>query len=201
VGQGDLAGRKKGALAKGAWIVFEDESGISLIPPVRRTWAPRGKTPIVKHPYNWKSMSMAAVLAYRPDGSRSRVLFQTRAGAYETQSLIAFVRQLRRHFCGQPVILIWDGLPGHRSTDMKRFLAAQQSWLEVVRLPGYAPELNPVEGLWAYLKGSHLANLNTRYIEEMEIAAEDAIDAVRARRDLPFAFLRHAGLSLCSSVS
>jgi putative transposase len=146
-------------------------------------------------------MSMSAVLAYRPDGSRARVLFQTRAGAYETESLIAFVRQLRRHFRGQPVILIWDGLPSHRSTEMKRFLAAQQSWLEVVRLPGYAPDLNPVEGLWAYLKGSHLANLNTRYIEEMEIAAEDAIDAVRARRDLLFAFLRHTGLSLCPSVS
>ena len=144
---------------------------------------------------------MAAVLAYRPDGSRARVLLGTRPGAYDTESLIAFVRQLRRHFRGQPAVLIWDGLPSHRSKDMQTYVASQTSWLEVVRLPAYAPELNPVEGLWAYLKGAHLANLRTSYIEEMEIAAEDGIEVVRKRRDLPFAFLRHTGLSLCPAVS
>lgn len=136
------------------------------------------------------------MLAYRPDGSRARVLLGSRPGAWETSSLIGFVRQLRRHFRGQQVVLLWDGLPSHRSAEMKSFLAAQTTWLEVVRLPAYAPELNPVEGLWAYLKGTQLANLQTKYIEEMEIAAEDGIDVVRRNRDLPFAFLRHTGLSL-----
>lgn len=136
------------------------------------------------------------MLAYRPDGSRARVLLGTKSGAWETASLIQFLRQLRRHFQSQQVVLLWDGLPSHRSAEMKRFLASQARWLEVVRLPAYAPELNAVEGLWAYLKGTHLANLKTSYIEEMEIAAEDGIEVVRRDHDLPFAFLRHTGLSL-----
>lgn len=140
------------------------------------------------------------MLAYRPDGSRARTLLGTQPGAWDTLTLIGFLRQLRRHFRGQQVVLLWDGLPSHRSAEMKAFLAAESHWLEVVRLPAYAPELNPVEGMWSYLKGAHLANLSTNYIEEMEIAAEDGVDAIRRDRDLPFAFLRYAGLSLCPAV-
>ncbi len=191
-----MARGKRGALATGAWIVFEDETGLSLIPNVRRTWAPRGKTPILTHPFNWKSASMAGVLAYRPDGSRARVLLGTKPGAYDTPSLIDFLRQLRRHFRGQQVVLIWDGLPSHRSTQMKLHLDKQRHWLKVVRLPAYAPEMNPLEGLWAYLKGGPLANLCTKYIEELEISVEDGVAAVSKSRDLPFAFLRRTGLSL-----
>jgi transposase len=144
---------------------------------------------------------MAGVLAYRPDGSRARVLLGTKPGAYDTPSLIAFLRQLRRHFRGQQVILIWDGLPSHRSTEMQLYLQQQRHWLEVVRLPAYAPELNPLEGLWAYLKGGPLAKLCTKYIEEVEISAEDGVEAVRRNRELPFGFLRRTGLSLCPRVS
>jgi transposase len=144
---------------------------------------------------------MAGVLAYRPDGSRARVLLGTRPGAYDTASLIALLHQLRRHFRGQQVILIRDGLPSHRSTEMRLYLERQRHWLEVVRLPAYAPELNPLEGLWAYLEGGPLANLCTKYIEEVEITAEDGVDAVRRNRDLTFTFLRRTGLSLCPTVS
>lgn len=144
---------------------------------------------------------MAGVLAYRADGSRARVLLGTQPGAYDTPSLIAFLRQLRRHFRGQQVILIWDGLPSHRSTAMQLYLQRQRHWLEVVRLPAYAPELNPLEGMWAYLKGGPLANLCTKYIEELEISAADGVEAVRRSHDLPFAFLRHTGLALCRSVN
>lgn len=88
-----------------------------------------------------------------PDGSRARTLLGAQSGAWDTLTLIGFLRQLRRHFRGQEVVLRWDGLPSHRSTEMKAFLAAQTHWLEVVRLPAYAPELNPVEGMWSYLQG------------------------------------------------
>ena len=97
---------------------------------------------------------MAVALAYRWDGRRSRLYFQTRQDNYNELSLIEFVRELRRHFRGEQVILVWDGLPSHRSRLMQQFLAKQQHWLEVRRLPAYAPELNPVEGLWANLTTS-----------------------------------------------
>ena len=92
-------------------------------------------------------MSVSAVLAYRFDGKRSRLLFQVKPDSYNTQSLIAFLDELRRHFRGRRVILVWDGLPAHRSAEMTEYLRGQAYWLTVERLPGYAPELNPVEYL------------------------------------------------------
>ena len=74
---------------------------------------------------------MAAALAYRWDGKRARLYFQTRPGTYNDESLIEFVRELRRHFSCQQVILLWDGLPSHRSRRMREFLAKHSRWLQV----------------------------------------------------------------------
>src|SRR3989442_2514772 len=74
---------KKNARRQRAWIVFEDESGVSQQPVVRRTWAPRGETPILIHTGgNWKRLSIAGALAFRWDGRRTRFFFHTRAGSY-----------------------------------------------------------------------------------------------------------------------
>ena len=139
---------------------------------------------------------MAAALAFRWDGARTRLYFQTRAGTYNEDSLIEFVRDLRQHFRGQQVILLWDGLPSHRSRLMSEFLAKQRHWLEVRRLPAYAPELNPVEGLWANLKGRELANRCEVQVQRLAWVAEDGADRVRTDRHLLFGFLHHAGLQL-----
>jgi hypothetical protein len=140
---------KKNARRQRAWIVFEDESGVSQQPVVRRTWAPRGETPILIHTGgNWKRLSIAGALAFRWDGRRTRFFFQTRAGSYSDVALIAFLRDLKRHFPRGRVLLIWDGLSGHTSRLMAAYLARQRAWLTVERLPGYAPDLNPIEQLW-----------------------------------------------------
>jgi transposase len=190
-----LAEGKKNAWRRKAWIVFQDESGISLTPPLRRTWAPRGQTPVLRFHFNWKRLSMAAALAYRYDGATSRLVFATRAGAYNDASLIEFLIQLRRHLRGDKATLIWDGLPSHRSRAMRAFLATQRPWLVVERLPAYAPDLNPVEALWGNIKGTELANPCAENLDETLDAATDGIIRVRHRR-LAFAFLHQAGLSL-----
>ncbi len=69
---------------------------------------------------------MAVALAYRWDGRRSRLYFQTQEGNYNDATLIEFVRELRRHFRGEQVIFLWDGLPSHRSLPMRQFLAEQK---------------------------------------------------------------------------
>src|SRR5438477_9157442 len=106
---------QKGARRRGAWIVFQDESGFSLLPAVRATWAPRGRKPVLTHRFSWTRMSMAGALAYRPDRSQAVFVFQIRNGSYNTESLIAYLTDLRKHLRGQPVILVWDGLSAHRS--------------------------------------------------------------------------------------
>jgi transposase len=151
---------------------------------------------VLRHPFNWKRMSMAAALCYRHDGQRARLYFQARPGAYNDQSLIEFIRNLRRHFRGERVILLWDGLPSHRSRPMQEFLAKQRTWLQVERLPAYAPDLNPVEGLWANLKGRELANRCEQTIQAVEFYANIGVSRVSRSQDLLFAFLRHAKLAL-----
>ena len=66
----------------------------------------------------------------------------------------------------------------------------------VERLPGYAPDLNPVEALWSNLKGVELANLAGDTLDEVNAAAERGIQRIRGTHHLPYSFLRHCGLSL-----
>ena len=82
VGEEALAATEKSAKRQNALIVFEDESGVSLLPSVRATWAPRGQTPVLRHPFNWKRLSLAGALAYEPDGSDAHLFFELRPGAY-----------------------------------------------------------------------------------------------------------------------
>jgi hypothetical protein len=97
-------------------LLFEDESGLSHHPVVRRTWAPRGRPPVLTHTGGlWKRLSVAVALAFRWDGRRSRLFFQTRLGTYTDGGLITFLRALKRHFRGRSIILLWDGLPAHRN--------------------------------------------------------------------------------------
>src|SRR5713101_1877048 len=83
VGPAPLASSKKNARRQRAWLVFEDESGVSQQPVVRRTWAPRGQTPILTHTRaTWRRLSVAGALAFRWDARRTRFYFQTRPGSY-----------------------------------------------------------------------------------------------------------------------
>jgi transposase len=163
---------------------------------VRATWAPRGTTPVLRHRFNWKRLSMAAALAYAHDRCSARIIFHTRPGAYNDESLIEFLQALHDELAGTKVTLIWDGLPSHRSRKMQAWIRAQRRWLVVERLPGYAPDLNPVEGLWGNIKGTELANLCADSIDEPAHAARAGIDRVRSDADLAFAFLRRCGLPL-----
>ena len=175
--------------------MFWDESGASLLPVTRRTWAPRGHTPVIRHHFKWKRASMAAGLCYGSRGGGAAVAFHHQVGAYTT-TLIGALEQLRRFLGGQKATLVWDGLPAHRSHAMRAWLARQRSWLVVEPLPGYAPELNPVEPLWSSLKGVELANLAGDTLQEVTAAAERGIHRIRHTHHLPFSFLRHSGLSL-----
>src|SRR5206468_3983221 len=165
-----LARGKKNARRRRAWIVFQDESGVSQRPPVRRTWAPRGETPVLIHAFNWAKLSLAVGLAFRWDFRRSGLFFQTRPGSYNDVTLIGFLNELQDHFRGRRLLLIWDGLPSHKSRNMTAYLATQRSWLTIERLPGYAPELNPTELVWGNVKGRELANLCADNLGEVERA-------------------------------
>jgi transposase len=191
-----VAQDQKGAAAESAWLVFFDESAVSLIPPVRRTWSQRGHTPVLRHRMAWKKASMAAALGYQPDGTKARLCFHLQQDAYDTDSLIKVLEQLAGFYRGQRVVLLWDGLSSHWSHKMREHLDTQHDWLTVERLPAYAPELNPVEGLWANLKGGELANFAGDSVAAVADQAQYGIRRVCASDTLVVGFLAHTGLNL-----
>jgi transposase len=194
VGQGRVAADQKGAARRKATIVFWDESGLSVIPVVRSTWAPRGTTPVLVHPFNWKRASMAAALCVRPHGGGAQLAFHLRPGSYDTDSLIVALTALRHFLAGEKATLIWDGLPAHRSRKMHAWLGSQRRWLVVERLPAYAPDLNPVEKVWASLKGVELANRTSQHLSDITTAAHAGIDRIRHTPRLLYSFLHATGL-------
>ena len=191
-----MAASKKRARRRGALIVFEDESGVSLLPAVRATWAPRGQTPVLRHRFNWKRLSMAGALAYEPDGTEAQLVFQIRPGAYNDETLIEFLTAMHQLLDGRKVLLVWDGLPSHRSRRMKAWLATQRHWLMVEPLPGYAHDLNPMEQVWGNVKNNELANLCADTLDQAEHAADAGLCRIGSETALCLAFLHHTGLKL-----
>jgi hypothetical protein len=139
---------------------------------------------------------MAAALCYGSRGGGAALAFHHQVDAYNTDTVIQALDQLRRFLGGQKATLRWDGLPAHRSLAMRGWLRRQRSWLVVEPLPGYAPELNPVEALWSSLKGVELAKLAGGTLNDVITAAERGIQRIRDTHHLAYSFLRHCGLSL-----
>ena len=163
---------------------------------MRATWAPKGHTPVLRHRFSWTRLSMSGALAYRPDASGAALVFQIKEGSYDTESLIEFLTDLRGHFGGEKLTLIWDNLSCHKSKAMTAWIATQRHWLVVERLPGYAHDLNPIEMVWGNVKQVELANLCPDTIDDAHTAAESGLGRVGSSYDLCFAFLAHTGLSL-----
>ena len=139
---------------------------------------------------------MAAALCYGVRGGGAQLCFHVRAGSYDTDSLIEVLGELRRFLGTEKATLLWDGLPAHRSTAMRAWIRSQRSWLVTERLPAYAPDLNPVEGLWSSLKAVELANLTSPTLAEVIGQAHQGIERVRRTPHLAYSFLRHTGLSV-----
>jgi transposase len=91
---------------------------------------------------------------------------------------------LHRQLPGQ-ILLLWDGAPIHRSREVTAYVQSQSDWLYVERLPAYAPELNPVEYLWAYWKKNELANFCPKNIWELSYVASQALKRIRRRKSRP----------------
>lgn len=131
-----------------------------LGPLVRRTWAPKGQTPVFRQKgRSYSKATIIGALAVSPVRERVRLYFSVRPNANADKAwFIRFLRGLKRHFRPHPLLIVWDRLPGHRSNSVTCH-ADYQRHLKFFFLPGYAPELNPVEIFWAYLKSNPLANL------------------------------------------
>jgi transposase len=176
------------AHAEDRTILFVDEAGFSLVPFVARTYAPVGQTPVLRAPLSHDHLSVISALT--PDG---RLFAHIQTDAFRGPAIVAFLRQLLRQVRGK-LLVIWDGAPIHRCQAVKDFLAAGAAErLHLERLPAYAPELNPDEGVWNLLKRGELTNRCCHDLDELRWELGLAIRRVRRHTDRLLACLRHCG--------
>lgn len=168
--------------------MFVDEAGFYLLAAAVRTWAPKGQTPILKYPF-WEHLSV--ISAITPEG---QLFTMIQDKSFSGVEIVRFLKHLLRHINGK-LLVIWDGLPAHRSQPIKDFLsdgAAQRLHLE--RLPSYAPDLNPDEGVWHYLKHVELANVCCHDLAQLHQQLRRAIARLRRKTNIIQSFLGLARL-------
>jgi transposase len=186
-----LARVEKKAVEERRTIVFIDESGVYLLPMVVRTYAPCGQTPILKEFLSYKHLSLIG--AVTPQG---KLFLTVYAHSITSREVVLFLGQLLRMIAGL-LLVIWDGIPSHRSRIVKAYLAdgaAKRIHLE--QLPGYAPDLNPTEWVWSYLKLADLANIACDHLQDLEVLIKNSKRRMQRRPQLIQSFVCNAGYEL-----
>jgi transposase len=124
---------------------------------------------------------LSAISAITPAGE---LYLSIQERAFKGEDVVCFLQQLLDQVPGQ-LLVVWDGIPTHRSRAVKEFLAAGATarlWLE--QLPGYAPELNPDEGIWNYLKRVELRNLICHDLIQLRSELEQAVERVKHKPEV-----------------
>lgn len=175
-------------------LVFEDEAGFYLLPGLVRTYAPVGRTPVLRARTTRDHLSVMGGMT--PGG---KVYTLVRQHSFNGLHVIEFLTHLRR-VAGDRLLVIWDGSPIHRRAAVKEYLDTNRAWVRVEQLPGYAPDLNPWdEGGWNHLKNVELRNVVCRDLEELHEQFHCAVARLRQKPRLVRAFFAQAGLQLGES--
>jgi len=186
-----VARTQKKAEADGRTVVWVDESAFSLLPAVVRTYAPRGRTPVLRVPLTRDHLSV--ISAITPDG---KLVLLTQDRAYTSADIVIFLRHLLAQLPGK-LLVVWDGAPIHRAKPVQDFLAKEAGQrLQLERLPAYAPELNPDEGVWQYLKRVELKNVCCGSLPQLRRALRLAVMRLRRKPHVVRACVRQVGYAV-----
>ena len=171
-----------------------DESGFMLAPTVRRTWAPRGQTPIQ---YSWGKrgrLSVISSISVSPRRRRLGLYFSIQIDNIRLDDFEAFVSLLLEHF-PKGIILVLDRSLVHRWAE-RRLRKRFAKRIDIEWFPAYAPELNPVEQVWNHSKYSDLANYIPDDVLALENAVFKSIRHICSQKTLLRSFFKKAGLKI-----
>ena len=144
---------------------------------------------MLQHHFNWHQLSVIAGITWR------RCYFRLFAGSIKAPQVIEFLHTLQRQL-RRPLWVIWDGLAVHRSRLVRDYVESQHGAVQLERLPAYAPELNPVETIWGYLKQHEIAHFCPQDFAELTDVARRRLCSMQRRPTLVTAFWKQAELVL-----
>ena len=139
---------RKRAKKLGAMIFFLDEAGFQSDPPLGRTYGLKGHTPVVAS--SGQRQSINVISAVNASGA---FWAATYTGKLDAESFVIFLRNLMKGRRTK-VFLVVDGHPAHKAKIVKEYVAQTKGRLELYFLPPYAPDLNPDEFVWNYMKSA-----------------------------------------------
>jgi len=185
---------QKDAEQRGAYLVFVDESGFLLTPNVRRTFAPRGQTPVIKVSNPHGRISAIGALAISPKQKRPCFHYNLLAdnGNFHSDSVVHFIKQIQKRIPG-PITIIWDAIPIHCSKLVNQYLEHHKE-LIMEQFPSYAPELNPVDKVWLYVKYGRLANYVPLTVDELRTRLTDELNTLKKEQHVLASCVRRSGL-------
>ena len=168
-----------------------DQSGFYLLPTVVRTYAPVGQTPILHEHLSRDHLSVISAITME-----GKLLMMEQERSFKSQDVVRFLRHLLGEIPGK-LLVIWDGSPIHRGRAVKNFLASgASSRLKLEQLPGYAPDLNPDEGIWKHLKYVELKNVCCQNLAELKVELRKAKERLRHKRDIILGCIRQPGFEV-----
>src|ERR1043165_6909523 len=170
------------AKASGGEVYFWDESGFRADSVHGKTWGKKGQTPVVERPGQRQSISAASAV-----NARGAFWYCTYEGGLNAEAFVSLLRRMMRRR-SKPVHLVLDGLPAHKTTLVKTYVASTKGMLTLHFLPGYAPELNPDELVWSHMKRTGVARAPLRRGEKLQAKIEAQLSAIKRMPQLVRSF-------------
>lgn len=177
-----------------------DEVGFMMSPSVKKTWAPKAKTPVA--PYRCRRQKKVSVLgAVALHGATGKIdlLCDFYPDSYvRGEQAACFLHRILAEYPTGSIDLVWDNLAAHKSPIVKEVLA-ENPRLTLHYLPPYAPDLNAVEGVWSLTKYHRMANHTINELEQLHREAERHLNDVGQDQQLLASCFAGAGLALTLS--
>lgn len=167
-----------------------------MAPVVRRSWAPRGNTPILyQRTRSHRKVSVIAALCVTPGRDSVHLYFRLHPDAnINSVSVSNFLKNLLKQL-NKPMVLVWDRFLAHRAKRVQSLVRNSRNCYSFF-LPPYAPELNPVENVWSYLKINPMANLTPFDIGSLTETTRSKGRSLQRKQKLLRSFMKHTCLSL-----
>lgn len=171
-----------------AMLYFQDEAGVSLTAVLGKTWAPKGKTPVVRVTGNKGGFCVSSAIS--PGG---RLLFRIEKGKVNADKFIDFLSKIMVHHKNRKVIVVTDRAPVHTAGKVSAFVERHGKRFVVYYLPPYSPELNPDESVWAHLKEHKLKTHQAQTVGQLKALTLAGMRSIQMRPFLVQSFFMPMG--------